>query len=282
MPPPSGERINDQAGRGAARPNEDAMTPEDFDASAERADALVVQKFVRSRVGDGARTGPFSILFSPGDRSPYGNYAIPDDDARPTSDDVTALEEAFRTRKRRPRLEYVPAACPAVEAVLVDAGFTVELRPPLMTRRPVAGVAATIADGFDLVFVDDPVGLEHAVSIEAEANDGDEADFQFLKRIPGRGGRVAVAYERRTGEPASAGAFIRPIDGVTEVVSIATRPAFRRIGLGQAITAMLAEGAFAAGCHLTWLSAAGEAQSKIYARAGFMRREPMLFISKQE
>jgi predicted GNAT family acetyltransferase len=258
------------------------MTSRSSDAPAELADALIVQKFLRARVGDGARAGPFSLLFSPGNRNPYGNYAIPNDDARPTASDIAALEEAFRIRKRRPRLEYVPTASPAVEAALLKAGFTVELRPPLMTCRAIAGARGAVPDGFDLAFVDDPDRLADAVRVEAEANEGDEADFQWLTRTPARGGRVAVVYQRSTGEPASAGAFIAPIGGVTEIVSIATRPAFRRRGLGQAITAMLSEAAFAAGCHLTWLSAAGEAQSEIYARAGYQRRAPMLFISKPE
>jgi ribosomal protein S18 acetylase RimI-like enzyme len=196
--------------------------------------------------------------------------------------EVAALEEAFRRRSRRPRLEYVPSAAPAVEAALLMAGFGVEMRPPLMTCYAGAIAPTPAPDGFELAFVDDEMRLDHAVRVEAEANDGDEADFQWLKRMPGRGGRVLAAYERKTGEAASAGAFIAPIDGVTEVVSIATRPGFRRRGLGQAVTAMLSEGAFAAGCHLTWLSAAGEAQSELYARAGYQRRSPMLFISKPE
>src|SRR5579872_5619704 len=87
------------------RTREVDMTSTNSDAAVERADAQLVQKFLRSRVGEGARTGPFSVLFSPGKRSPYFNYAIPDDDARPTAAEVAALEQAFRIRERRPRLE---------------------------------------------------------------------------------------------------------------------------------------------------------------------------------
>jgi GNAT superfamily N-acetyltransferase len=256
------------------------MTSKIPDAPAELADALIVQKFLRSRVGDGGRAGPFSILYSPGSPSPYANYAIPDDGAEPTASEIAALEVAFKARGRTPRLEYVPAASPRAETALIDAGFTVELRPPLMTCRAGAAAASLVPDGFDLAFADDPVLLEHAVSVEAESNGGDDADFRWLTRTPARGGRVVVAYHRKTGEAAGAGAFITPIESVTEVVSIATRPAFRQRGLAQAITARLSEAAFAAGCRLTWLSAAGEAQSEIYARAGYQRRSPMVFISK--
>ena len=258
------------------------MTSRNSDAAAELADALIVQKFLRSRVGDGPKTGPFSILFAPGDRNPYANYAIPDDGAQPTATEIATLEETFRARKRRPRLEYVPSASPAVEAALTAAGFAVELRPPLMTRRGDAPAQNPIPDGFDLLFADDEARLADAVRVVAEAFDGDEADFQWLKRAPERGDRVVVAYQRETGEPAGAGAFLAAIDGVTEVVGIGTRPAFRRRGLARAVTAVLSEAAFAAGCHLTWLSAAGEAQSEIYARAGYERRSPMLFISKPD
>jgi hypothetical protein len=258
------------------------MTPDPETSSADLAAAFTVQNFLRARVGSGARSGPFSILFSPGTRSLYGNYAIPDDNARPTAAEVVALEEAFRVRRRTPRLEYVPAAAPAVQATLLAAGFTTEMRPPLMTRRAGEVLPNPLPEGFELRFVDDAAQLDEAVNVEVEANDGDEGDFQWLKRTVSRGGRVVIAYHRKTNEAASVGAFIAPIDGVTEVVSIATRPAFRGRGLARAVTTILSEAAFAAGCHLTWLSAAGESQSQIYARAGYVRRSPMLFISKPE
>jgi predicted GNAT family acetyltransferase len=70
-----------------------------------------------------------------------------------------------------------------------------------------------------------------------------------------------------------------PQNGVTEITGIAVAERFRRRGLGQAIAGALAEKAFRAGCSMAFLSAAGEAQSAIYARAGFIRRAPMAYMS---
>lgn len=256
------------------------MQSENTQGAADLADAAAVQAFLRARARNGDQVGPFSILFSPGDRGPYANYAIPADAALPTPAEIVALEEAFRTRKRTPRLEYVPAAAPALEPALLAAGFEVELRPPLMTRR--RGVASPQPDleGFDLPFIEDPARLAQAMTVAAEAFGGQASDAQWLTSTVARGGRVLLAHDRASGEPAGTGAIIRPLDGVTEMVGIAVRPAYRRRGLAQAMTTALADAAFDAGCDLVFLSAAGEAQSEIYARAGFRRRAPMLFISK--
>jgi ribosomal protein S18 acetylase RimI-like enzyme len=258
------------------------MQIEDNHGPADRADAAAVQAFLRARARSGDKVGPFSILFSPSERSPFANYAIPADDARPTTTDIGALIEAFRTRERQPRLEYVPSAAPAVEPALLAAGFSAEMRPPLMTRRPNAGVPLLTVDGFSLRFVEDALHLAQAAGVSAETFGGAESDAQWLMGAVSRGGGVLVAYDQQSGEAAGTGAFIRPRGGVTEVVGIGVRPTSRRRGLGQAIAGGLAEAAFDKGCALVFLSAAGEAQSEIYARAGFVRRSPMLFISKTE
>jgi ribosomal protein S18 acetylase RimI-like enzyme len=256
------------------------MSSANTQGPADRADAAAVQHFLRTRAWNGAQVGPFSILFSASNPSPFANYAIPVDDARPTPAEVAALEAAFLARERRPRLEYVPAAAPGVEAALLAAGFTVEMRPPLMTRRATTPAQQPEPKGFDLRFVETAENLADAARVGAEAFGGGDADAQWLMKVVARGGRVLVAYDRETGEAAGAGAFIPPIGDVTEVVGIGVRPAFRRRGLAQAITSMLAEAAFAGGCSLTFLSAAGEAQASIYGRARFVLQSPMLFISK--
>ena len=84
------------------------MQSQNSQDAADLADAAAVQEFLRARARNGLHVGPFSILFSPGDRGPYANYAIPVDAACPTVADIAALEDAFRTRRRTPRLEYVP------------------------------------------------------------------------------------------------------------------------------------------------------------------------------
>ncbi|MGH7904881.1 MAG: GNAT family N-acetyltransferase [Candidatus Dormibacteraceae bacterium] len=61
------------------------------------------------------------------------------------------------------------------------------------------------------------------------------------------------------------------MDGLAEVVGVATLPFARRRGLAGALTAKLVQHAFGAGVRSVPLSAQSEAVSKVYARAGFRR-----------
>ena len=56
---------------------------------------------------DHVRVGSFVLRHNPGWESPFVNYAIPDDGAAPSVEDVEALVAAFRQRNRVPRLEYL-------------------------------------------------------------------------------------------------------------------------------------------------------------------------------
>lgn len=255
------------------------------EAAADLADALLVHAYSRSLAGrsHGQPVGPFAVLFSERNPSPFANYAIPLDFADPTPAEIEALVEAFRARERQPRLEFAPSAAPKVEAALVAAGFAVELRPPMMTRRPEPVLAPFVTEGFDLTTAEtDQALLDHATVQKAAFGDptpAGEGDVAGLRRSVRRGGYVLIAHCRETGEAAGAGAYMPPQNGVTEITGIAVAERFRRRGLGHAITCALAEQAFRAGCALAFLSAAGEAQSAIYARAGFVRRSPMAYMS---
>jgi ribosomal protein S18 acetylase RimI-like enzyme len=257
----------------------------DIDPAADHADALLVHAYSRSlaRRLNNQRVGPFALLFSERNPSPHANYAIPLDFAEPSPDEVAALIAAFRARERQPRLEFAPSAAPQLEAALLAAGFTVELRPPLMTRRPEPPVPTLQVDGFDIAPAEtDQDLLDHATVQSAAfvgASSPGPAEIAALRSSLRRGGYVLVAHRRGTGEAAGAGAFMPPQDGVTEVVGIAVAEPFRRRGLAEAMTGLLAEQAFGAGCSMAFLSAAGEAQSAIYARAGFVRRSPMAYMS---
>ncbi len=110
--------------------------------------------------GAGNRPGypsPFLAAFDAEHDSPSRNYAIPDDDARPTPEEVEDLRRAFARRNRLPRLEFLPAAAPAAEAVLLQAGFVTEDRLAIMTCAPAQlrelspppGIRLTVAVGND-------------------------------------------------------------------------------------------------------------------------------------
>ena len=88
---------------------------------------------ISPRGRDTERIGPFLATFTREIDNPYLNYAIPDEGGSASPADVGALVAAYRARDRKPRLEYIPSTAPEIEPVLLDAGFEIEGRLPLMT-----------------------------------------------------------------------------------------------------------------------------------------------------
>ncbi|MEO6350449.1 MAG: GNAT family N-acetyltransferase [Candidatus Limnocylindrales bacterium] len=63
----------------------------------------------------------------------------------------------------------------------------------------------------------------------------------------------------------------QPVDDVSEIVGVATLPAYRRQGLGAAVTSELVRDALARGVKTTFLSAGSEDVARVYERIGFRR-----------
>ena len=96
----------------------------------------------------------------------WRNYAVPDDDARPSRPDVAGLVALFEQRDRTPRLEYVSTAAPDVESALTAAGFTVEGRPPVMVSTPDVALTPRSPAGITLGFATDDHQLLEAATVQ--------------------------------------------------------------------------------------------------------------------
>jgi GNAT superfamily N-acetyltransferase len=81
---------------------------------------------------------------------------------------------------------------------------------------------------------------------------------------------------RVDGEIAGGGMFNPPIDGVAEIVGIGTLAAFRRRGVGAAVTARAAQTAFELGVDLVFLSTHDPGARRIYERLAFTLRATLL------
>lgn len=231
-----------------------------------------------------ARIGPFHATFSPHSANPYLSYAIPDDDAVPTATDVTALIAAYEARERIPRLEYIARLAPAVEPALIDAGFTVEGRLPLMACVPGAVRPQPLPEGIELVVPMTDAELLATLTAQNEAYGGPPAEPEAAERLRASmaaGQLVILARVAQSGEAVGGGACTTPAQGLTEVAGIGVRTPFRRRGVAAALTARLVQEAFAVGVELAFLMAAGEDEARIYARAGFTRIGDILHISRQ-
>lgn len=217
------------------------------------------------------RVGPFICRFNPEWPSPFANYAIPDDHAEPDASDVRALISAFEARDRLPRLEYFPTCAPAVERVLLAAGFEVESRAPLMACPPESLVVPEAVPGLEFVEPrsDEELDAVAAVQHQAFGEPGEPA--------PGSGRGVRRVYEnggiallgRIDGEPVAGGSCSAPVDGLTELGGVAVAERFRRRGVGAALSARLTQLAHARGYRLAWLEPADSAVERVYARIGY-------------
>lgn len=247
-----------------------------------------IQSYLRFAASQGRETlniGGFLATFTLHDANPYCNYAIPDDNALPTRADVDALIAAFEQRHRTPRLEYLTPIAPDVENALIDAGFTIEMRAPLMICAPGQEQILPLPPNFELFSPTTDEELKAMGRAQSEAYGGDGSDpspesLESTRRSLHAGAIALAARDSATGEIAGAGMCTVPGSETTEVAGIGVRPPFRRRGIAQALTAQLAHEAFKAGVTLAFLMAAGENEARIYERAGFSFAGDVLHISR--
>jgi GNAT superfamily N-acetyltransferase len=249
--------------------------------------AARIQAYLRNevtRARDVELVGPFLATFSQGDSNPFRNYAIPDDGARPTAADVAALVAAFERRRRQPRLEYLPAVAPAVEAALMAGGFVPEARMSLMTcvRDWLTDLEAL--DGMELVVPATDRDLRDLVAAVNEAygesSTGSGQSAARLHATLAAGGLAVLVRTVEDREPAGGGQCTPPHDGTAEIHSIGVRPCFRGRGVTGAIAGWLARAALSSGIPEPWLMAADASEESVYASAGFRTVSEMLHISR--
>lgn len=230
------------------------------------------------------RVGPFVVRHDEGWPNPYGNYAIPDDGAEPTVPQVRALIQAFGEVGRKPRLEFLPARMPKVEAVLLTCGFEVEDRSPIMACPPDALAVPKPVPGLEFVEPRGDQDLFALASVQhrayGEAGEPTMASTGGLRGMIGNGGVVVLA--RLDGEPAGGGACSAPVDGLTEIGGVAVAERFRRRGVGAAVSAHLTALAYQRGLCFVWLEPADEGVERIYAGVGYRHIGEKLNISVPE
>ncbi|QKG24002.1 GNAT family N-acetyltransferase [Actinomadura verrucosospora] len=243
-----------------------------------------VHAYLRAAAGgDAVRVPPFLARFDEHSDGLFFNYAIPDDGARPGPRDVRELAGAFAQRGRTPRLEYLPAAAPAVEAALLAGGFAAERRLPILTCAAAPPLPAV--DGpVEIVRAADDALLWQVARVQGEAYGMPEAtahDVARLRRVAARGGIVALAVDAATGEAAGAGQFGPLHEGVSELAGVGVRAAHRRRGIAAALTAWLTREGRDAGITTPFLMPEDDGAERIYRRAGYERAAEILHISRR-
>ncbi len=219
---------------------------------------------------------PFTLFFHPTDPLPWLNYAIPDADTTSGGAPVAAeIRSAFSARQRVPRFEFVEAFAPSLAASLAAEGFAEQARPLLMTLVPGDLREPPPVSSLTLEVLTPRSPLESArsfVSVQRRAfgmpgaGPVSEADASWMVTSLGDGRAFLASLD---GQPVSTGMFTHPLDRLTEIAGVATLEAWRRRGIGAAVTHAAAALAFSRGVSAVLLSAADERAGHVYAGVGF-------------
>ena len=250
------------------------------DLEADRA----IMAFIRAsrNARDLKRAGPFVLLINESTKLRHLNYAIPDDGADPSSAEVDALIDAFRGADRMPRVEFLPSVAPALEGRLVEHGFTVEQRLPLMTctRSSVVDLASPagihLAEPHDDATIRTMASLQHDVFEDPEPVS--DRTVTWLRGNIERGGRAMIANDATNGRLVGAAQTGVPACGATEIGGVAVATSHRRRGIAAAMVASLVKQAFDSRLTTVFLEAAPGADGA-YRNAGFRRTSTSVHLS---
>ena len=237
----------------------------------------------------GARTetiGPCTLFLNEGHGWRY--YA------RPTPGATGITAEAIRAVRARQRalaqpeaLEWIGELTPEIGPAATATGMQVVDHPLMVLTGD--GAIQPASEGVDVAIVDadDDLAALSAVAEVGFATPGTahgepgtaEAAAAAARQSPdtiafqrGRmlAGLTVAAAARVSGVVAAVG-WHQPLDGASEIVGVATLPAFRHRGLGTALTTALVVDALERGVDLVFLSADDDDVARVYAAVGFER-----------
>ncbi len=226
--------------------------------------------------------GPFTLFVQEGAGWPY--YARPTPGA--TDFELTDVD-AVRARQRElaipEQFEWMVDRAPGAAAAIAASGLRVTERPLMVLDTPLLPTHAGVRfvgpdDDLALLTAVQHVGFsahgtavgESGVDTLREAAADSDAGTLSATRDRIASGRTVMASVWVDGVPVATGAH-QPLDGVTEIVGVATLPAFRRRGLAAALTAALVADARARDAGLVFLSAGDDDVARVYEGVGFVR-----------
>ena len=194
----------------------------------------------------------FTCYFNPNESEPYANSAMPDTPMESAPyQALDALVACFEKRQRVPHVEFIESFSPLLPSLLETYGFDVEDRNPLQVATVASFVQAPVVEGLAISCVDDDATLDELrafITVQGRAFAGDdrsEASAAEASRFRAQFDGVQFYLACLKGEPVAAGSLTIPLDGIAEVAGIGTLSAYRRRGIASAVTAAIAESAFA-------------------------------------
>ncbi|RKE17183.1 acetyltransferase (GNAT) family protein [Streptomyces sp. TLI_171] len=238
--------------------------------------------------------GPFTLFLRTGNGWHYYGRPALGGDGPFTVADVDRVRARQRELGAPEAFEWVHETTPGLRAVIEAAGLAVHEHPLLVLELDGASAPAAAADGdgpeVRVLAPGDPllpsaVAVPHLAFAEPGTQLGTAGVEQLadaartaaadgaVARMEGRitAGRTVLAATVGPEGLATASGCHQPVDGVSEIVAVATLPSLRRQGLARRVTAHLVEHARATGVRTVFLSASDDAVARIYQQVGFRR-----------
>ena len=230
--------------------------------------------------------GPFTLFINTGNGWRY--YARPTPGQ--TLFDVDSVEAVLARQRElgQPQeFEWVTDLAPGVRDATEAAGLEVSVMPlmhlPLDGFRPVVPEDGEIE--VRIVSPEDDLATAVAVAHVGFGAPGTEVGEAGIEALPTaaaaipastleftadrmRDGFTSMAVATVGGVPVASGSH-QPFGGATEITGVACLPAYRRRGLGAAVTSALVEDAMDRGVGTVFLSAGSEDIARVYERVGF-------------
>ena len=230
--------------------------------------------------------GPLEVFVPVGLGWPY--YARPRPGARPP---VTAADiRAVRARQREliipESFEWIEECAPEMAEAAVAAGLQIHRHPLMVLAVPPQagpvppGITVRLAGPedaeLDRIWAVPAVAFGHPGTAVGQAGtaerDKTAADYDAgtlaLLRERLQSGQSVLAAAFGPDGPLAAGSC-QTLDGAAEITGVGVLPAHRRLGLGAAVTALLAADAAGRGVPTVFLSATDHVVARVYARIGF-------------
>lgn len=144
-------------------------------------------------------------------------------------------------------------------------GVTIRLVEPDLPGAALAHISAVAAVGFATPGTQTGEAGTEALAARAATTTPERLTFQ-RERLRAR--RTVSAVAELDGQPVSAGSH-QPVGEVSEIVGVATLPAYRRRGIGAALVSFLVDDALRHGARTIFLTAGDDDIARVYARLGF-------------
>jgi ribosomal protein S18 acetylase RimI-like enzyme len=205
-----------------------------------------------------------------------------------TPEDIRAVRARQRELLIPESFEWIDEAAPEMTAAAPEAGLAVRAHPLMVLGRltPPAvtepGISVRIVSpdepDLDRIWAVPAVAFEHpgtatglagAIERDKLAAQHDEGTMELLReRLRSAQSVLAAAFDRDG--PLAAGSC-QALASVAEITGVGVLPSARRMGLGGAVTAVLAGDAQRRGVQTVFLAASDDDVARVYARLGFRR-----------